>query len=267
MSESELLTAVANELLTAVRNKSEPADKKTYDVRWVNCPAHNEPYLQLWIPSLEVWATSAPCPACKREEETGEPQPRRGQSVEELRMQLSGIPERFRGKTLKDFTGKAFRQAVEIARSFAPAKGDNLLIVGAIGTGKTSFGSALLADQLASPEWVQGSGRYLPMRDMMETLWADSQPKSWADGGYGQSLVEELKRLKDYRLLILDDVQEIHAPEELSWLERIVAGRSMAKRATILIGGPDLETLATALGTRNLEQVRGWKQIRFADPS
>jgi DNA replication protein DnaC len=135
--------------------------------------------------------------------------------------------------------------------------------VGAIGTGKTSFGSALLADQLE-----QGSlGRYLPMRDMMESLWACAQPRSWTDGGYGQVLVEELKRLKDYRLLILDDVQEIHAPEELSWLERIVAGRSMAKRATILIGGPDLETLAAALGTRNLEQLRSWKQIRFADPS
>lgn len=99
----------------------------------------------------------------------------------------------------------------------------------------------------------------------MEGLWAASQPRSWEDSNYTGALVDELKCLKEFRLLVVDEVQEIHASQEVDWLERILGSRRAARLSTILVGGPDLETLSSVLGTRLLDQLRGWQMIDFGN--
>jgi len=46
-----------------------------------------------------------------------------------------------------------------------------------------------------------------------------------------------------------------------------VASRNAAKRGTIAVGGPALENLEAALGSRTLEQMRSWKQISVGKES
>ncbi len=219
-----------------------PTDKTAYTHRWVTCSRHDEGYMEIWVPSLEAW-TGTGCPRCKAERETGKRQPRRGQSVEEFRLELALIPARFLGKRLKDFTGKAFKEALEAVRNLTPA--ESLLIVGPLGSGKTSFACAVLRELLTQPWALELSpdvaGRYITTVDLMENLWNEARPKEWIDGNYSGGLADTLKQF--------------------------VASRNAAKRGTIAVGGPALENLEAALGSRTLEQMRSWKQISVGKES
>jgi hypothetical protein len=246
-----------SELLVPVRDRLEPPEVAGYKVRWAHCRNHDERYLETWIPSLDTWTAISGCPICKLETETGRPLPRRGQSVEDFRLGLACVPERFRGKRLKDFAGKNFRQAVEVARSFEPT--DSLMVVGPLGAGKTSLGCALLRELLEMP--AEPSGMYVTTADLMEGLWRDANPGQWVEGHYTDPLTESLRRFGAMGLLLIDDIQEIHTAEELSWLQRVLAARHAANLGTMVIGAPDLQALESVLGSRTLNQLRGWKQI------
>ena len=246
------------ELLQKVKEPS-PQYHTGYQSRWVKCREHDEEYLEVWVPSLELWTAATGCLSCQREKETGQRQPRRGQTMQELKLESAGIPQRFRTKTLKDFPPKAFKEALEIARSFAA--GDDLLIVGPLAAGKTSFACCLLAQPWALE--LENGPEYRSSLTAMESLWAASQPTSWQDGGYCQSLTDILQAFDEPGLLVLDDIQDIRTAEEVAWLQRILGARHRQKRGTILVGGPDLETLEATLGTRTLDELRGWKLLQL----
>jgi DNA replication protein DnaC len=238
------------------------------ETRWATCSKHDEPFVEVYLPSLKMWHSSQGCGRCKIEASTGVLQPRVGQSVEEFRLQLACMPARFEGKTLKDFAGKAFKQAQEAVKNFQLS--ESLLIVGPFGAGKTSFGCALLRELLTQPWALELSpdvaGRYIATRDLMESLWATSQRAQWVDGAV-DGVTEILKDFEEYGVLLIDDCHEVHTAEELAWLQRILAARYARKRSTILVGGPDLESLEAVLGSRTLNQLRAWKQIYLGKES
>src|SRR5580704_10493209 len=68
--------------------------------RWATCSKHDEEFVEVYLPRLQMWHSSHDCPGCELEAKTGQRQPRRGQTVEEFRLQLACIPARFEGKTL-----------------------------------------------------------------------------------------------------------------------------------------------------------------------
>lgn len=241
-----------SELLQRVKEPS-PQYKTELQSRWAKCLSHDEEYVEVWMPSLEIWTATTGCLSCKREKETGQRQPRRGQTMQELRLELAGIPERFRNKTLKDFPPKVFKEALEMARSFAA--GDNLLIVGPLAAGKTSFACSLLPQPWAL-EQRNGPEYHLSLT-AMESLWAASRPESV----YCGDLSETLNSFAEPALLVFDDIQDIRTAEEVAWLQRILGARHRQKRGTILVGGPDLETLEAVLGSRMLNELRGWKLL------
>jgi hypothetical protein len=226
------------------------------------CSKHSEEYVLIWLEAYKLWLGD--CPSCKREAETGQPVPRRGQSVHDHLLDLAQIPPRFMGKSLQDFSSKQYKAAAEIAKRYDPSTGANLFIVGPIATGKSSFTCFLLADLLAQPwaaELPRGdAARYVSLPDLTESLWAASRP---VDMGDYDAVTRALKEFIEVRLLVLDDVQEVHTAQELEWLERIFAGRYKEKRPTIVVGGPDLEGLAAVLGPRILDKLRGGEQIYF----
>jgi DNA replication protein DnaC len=260
---------VTNELLTRVVEQAQVEESTGYKSRWATCRAHDQEYIEVRVPSLEIWVAAEGCRSCARERETGHRQPRRGQTMQELRLELAGIPERFRNKTLADFAPKAFKDALAIARTFAA--GDNLLCVGPLASGKTSYACALLRELLVQA-WAEElsarmAGNYVTTAGLMERLWQDSNPRQWVDGGYHDDLTETLKEFGHIGILVVDDVTELRTAEELAWLQRILGIRRANKRSTIVLGGPDLESLELVLGSRLLNDLRAWKLLSFGKES
>lgn len=248
------------ELLQKVKEPS-PQYETGYQWRWAKCARHLEEFVEVWIPSLETWSAVTGCPSCVKEKETGHLQPRRGQTHQEFCLELAGIPERFRHKTLKDFPPKVFREALEIARNFVA--GHNLLIVGPLGSGKSSFACCLLSQACM----LESGAGYCSALTVMEGLWAASRPATWEDGAYCEKFAETLASYGSSGLLVLDDIQDIRTAEEVAWLQRILGARHRQKHGTILVGGPDLETLESVLGSRTLDELRGWKLLHLGKES
>jgi hypothetical protein len=242
-----------NELLQAV-NGSKPEFRTELQSRWATCSRHGFEYVEVWIPSLELWTATTGCPSCVKERESGQPQPMLGQTMHDFRLQQAGIPERFRNKTLNDFSGRAFREALEVARSFRVGE-DNALIIGPIASGKTSLACGLLSQCSEL-----GKAEYHAASSMAESLWSASRPAAWEEGGYSQGLTDALSALAQPMLLVVDDVQDFTSAEECSWLQRVLGMRHKQLRSTILVA-PNIETLGSVLGSRALDEVRGWKLL------
>lgn len=221
------------------------------------CDRHGEFIARNWL--RNVWSK---CPACTAEHEAQERE--RAESADrqarlaawEQRIGGSGIPERFRDRTLDTFRAETPDQvhALELAREYAlgfdtcAAKtGRSLIFIGRVGTGKTHLAAGIALHLMAQRRSVLFTTVQRAIRRVRDTWRRDStETESHAVG----TLVQP-------DLLILDEVGIQSGTEaERNLLFDILNERYERRRPCILLSNLALDDVRAFLGERIFDRLR-----------
>lgn len=171
------------------------------------------------------------------------------------RLRRSKIPPRFMGKSLKSFETarsrerKAIRDlAQSYVKAFNPATLDpakfssnGLLLIGAVGSGKTHIAVAALREVIERGH----TGLFCNVVDLLDDLRASYNPQS------SQSGWEILEQIEKADLVVLDDLgAEAPTGWVLDRLYQIINRRYEENRPTIVTSNLSLEELSDQIGTR-----------------
>lgn len=217
------------------------------------CSAHGE-YRATQIKVLDRLLAS-PCPACNaaiaedaRREEREQQDRRRANTL-----LAAQIPARFRGLHFSDFrvASPDQRVALAIAQRYAEtfadrlARGDSMLFVGAVGTGKTHLAATVLQAVIRN-DYV---GRYVTLHDMIGEVRA-----AWKSRDLTEDQV--LGRFAHYDLLALDEfgndvLSDVEARITFDLIDRRYANR----RPTMAITNQNIERLLSIVGDRIVDRL------------
>jgi DNA replication protein DnaC len=199
------------------------------------------------------------CPQCLDEEIAKQTADRRAQDTRRMRVKkltelqgLSGIPPRFRAKSLDDYkaTTEGQRIALAICRSYADSwaeqyrKGGSLVMTGGPGTGKThlacAIGNAIMPEHMASV--VFGAVSKI-IRSVRSTY-----------GGKG-SETEAVNALLLPDLLIMDEIgAEGGSDHDTKLVFEVINTRYENLRPMILISNLNADDLQKYLGQRAMDR-------------
>lgn len=185
------------------------------------------------------------CAACAEEKRSAEDMATWLRERAETLNRIAGLPPRYRGKAFEAVThqqkqvratARAFRDAITAEKRWAV-----LTLVGTTGTGKT-----LLACELAQSliDKCSMSVRYCTASQMISEIQATY-------GRDGKSEEQELMRLTQYDLLVLDEIDAIRSSENSTLLlTEVINRRYNAERPVVVITNQPINKLAKYVGDR-----------------
>lgn len=203
---------------------------------------------------IDIWSR---CPECeaetKRQLEWDKLQQERKRK--HRLFELSGIPPRFKEKTLHDFEAETSEQqsALDIVTEYSRkwkevlAKGTCLAFCGRPGTGKTHLAAGIAQDVI----YHHGdSVRYTTVRQCIADIRATWRDRSKDE----QEVLDEFIRCK---LLILDEVGvQLGSEAERTQLFDILDGRYQRQLPTIVISNHPYDELHKFLGERAVDRLQ-----------
>ena len=223
------------------------------------------------------------CPTCEHEKQKADDKAeeieRQAQMYRdriENKIKMSGIPDRFQGKSFDNFEAESQKPAANLRkmREYADLVcskdhgGRSLILLGKVGTGKTHLGCALLAHAIRKT----GQGCH---------YWTFSELVREVKGTFSkESKYTEEGVYKDFaspRLLVLDEVglQNFTDFEQAVAYEAINA-RYLAEKPTVLITNLQAKDLPLCVGERVVDRLRegggraldfDWKSYRVGGAS
>lgn len=241
------------------------------------CPTHGQQ--QGTASMLSDGWSPARCPECARDlqqasEQRAKAQPwravrRDGQRDAADRLERSGIPPRFAGKTFDAFTARTFDQqaALQACRAFAEGfeavrrHGRCIMLCGVPGTGKTHLACAIL-DHVT--RHFAAEGRYLSFAKAIRSV---KQTYSKASPVTEQQAIDALCRPD---MLVLDEigVQFGSEAEKMIGFE-IINARYEAMKPTVIVSNLSARELETCLGDRVVDRLceNGGEMVIFRGES
>lgn len=202
------------------------------------------------------------CPKCEDETEAAKAavsaRTKAGQeaSYTRARIAASGVPERFRDRTLERYLpvndqARAYHAiAVDFARNFgvSATMGRNLLFLGTVGTGKTHL-AAGIALHLAT------EGKFRPLYTTAQR--AIRRVKDTWDRGATESEAAAIAALAEPDLLVLDEVGvQFGSEAERNILFDVLNERYERRRSTIIASNLLLDAVTVFLGERIIDRLR-----------
>jgi len=222
------------------------------------CEEHGEYEAELFrVTKKGPWLGGA-CPKCEEVRKNKEEEDdRRRQIAERERriaalMNRSGIPKRFEGRTLDNYsvdTGGQ-KRALSIAKKMAdsdPSTGTSLVFCGKPGTGKTHLACGV------AHKWMQ-SGRPALFATVLAAI---RHIKSTYSRGSETTEEQAIAVFTDVDLLVLDEIGvQLGTEHEKMLLFEIINERYQEMRPTILISNLTREELTDYLGDRVMDRFR-----------
>lgn len=239
---------------------SQPACKPPAEPEAVtlNCPMHGAYEGRSYRMFADMDPITSACPKCQQEARERSERDAREERERHERATIagllhhSGIPARYIGCTLENFTGDGSgqRRARELAARYVesfPARGASLVLCGKPGTGKTHIACAIGQMLIERKQRVVFETVIAAIRSIKDTYRKDSERSE-------QQAVNEFIAPD---LLILDEVgAQFGTEHEKLLLFEIINERYQACRATILISNLTREELSTYLGDRVMDRFR-----------
>lgn len=205
-----------------------------------------------------VWSK---CPACELAAQAAEQAEREARDAEEARirwantMEATGIPERFRDRTLETYEAttpgqkKALEWATEYAHNFADVleTGRSMMFLGRPGTGKTHLGCAVAQYLISKGSTAYYSTVQRAMRRIKDT-WGRQ---------HGESEADAIKAMTGPDLLILDEIGvQFGSDTEKNLLFDLLNERYERRKPTLLLSNLAKEDVAKFLGERVMDRLR-----------
>lgn len=221
-----------------------------------------------------IWSRCPACETIRREQEEAEKAER--ERVEKLRrwesrLGQSGIPERFKNRTLASFIADsaAKRRALDFATGYAESfgasavkNGRSALLVGKPGTGKTHLAVGIGLSAMAGGYSVLFCTVMRAIRRVKDTWSRDS----------AESESEAIAALVHPDLLILDEVGiQFGSETEKLILFDVLNERYEKRRPCLLLSNLTVDEVSAFLGERVLDRLRedggevipfGWESYR-----
>lgn len=176
----------------------------------------------------------------------------------------AAIPPRFASRTLDNFipqcekSDRALRTATGYAKDFkeALAKGQSMIFVGNVGSGKTHLASGIAHEVIRQGHQALFSTVLGAVRTVKETYRRDST----------KTETEAILSLVEPDLLVLDEVGvQFGSDAEKLILFEIINGRYEHMKPTILLSNLNIDGLREYLGERVMDRLRegGGKMVAF----
>ena len=174
---------------------------------------------------------------------------------------VAGIPARYRSSSIGQFPIPAAGQqeVLDAAMHFTDTSGANstgLLLMGAVGAGKTHTGCAILNEFLRKGL----SGKFLTALQAVRLI-----TESWAKGA-DKTENTAIRSLTAPQLLVLDEVGvQQGSKTEFIFLNEIVNERYNSRRPTIILTNSDMKDFTALLGDRVVDRFREGGRVLVFD--
>ena len=222
--------------------RSSLRDLETRD--YGDCPVHGR-FLQAIHRGGAAYHYAYRCPVCAREER------------ERALWGRSGIPQRFRSKTLADYraTCPGQKQALASAHAFADqieaslAQGRTMILCGNPGTGKTHIACAIGGECISAGK----TAIFTSLAEIIDRVFSTWRSRSSSSGAAG----DPLEALATVDLLIIDEIGGAGGSDaEKRLMFQLLNRRYEDVRSTILISNLRPDALAKTLGERTVDRFR-----------
>lgn len=206
----------------------------------------------------ELWTS---CAVCVREADAEAQARAEGERVQERQKRLervipgSAVPSNFRHRTFDDYLTEedGASLALRVARGYATdfahhrREGNNLVLIGSTGTGKTHLACAILQSVLARGY----TGLYLKAMDVVRRV-----RETWRSGAE-HSASTVLAALTRADLLVIDEIGAQHGTggEQLI-VSEVLEGRYDACAPTVILGNEDMRGVRGCIGERAFDRLR-----------
>lgn len=232
------------------------------------CEAHGDYESTFWLG--RVWS---PCPVCAEEREAIRLEEEKKQKeIEEKerkiwswqnKLGISGIPDRFKDRTLSTFNAETHEQkkAIEICQKYADSFDDVMktgrsgIFIGKPGTGKTHLSVGIALHALEKGHTVLFTTVLRAIRRIKDT---------WAKGSE-ESESEAIDAFVFPDLLILDEVGVQFGSEfEKNMLFDILNERYEKRKPTLLLSNLEVQEVKNYLGERVFDRLKEDSGMRIA---
>ena len=206
----------------------------------LNCEHHGK---WMWRETMDGPVLSPDCPRC----------------IEDRRMATdlgrAAIPPRYQRHSLETYQveGPGQRQALEVCQTYAGnikktlADGQNLVLIGSVGTGKTHLACGV-ARRFLEAGHTALYVRTAELISMVRETWRPDSKKTER---------RVMRELTDPDLLVIDEVGvQANTENEQQILFNVINGRNEQMRPVILISNLDAEGIKKVLGERSSDRIR-----------
>lgn len=206
----------------------------------LNCEHHGK---WMWRETMDGPVLSPDCPRC----------------IEDRRMATdlgrAAIPPRYQRHSLETYQveGPGQKQALEVCQTYAGnikrtlADGQNLVLIGSVGTGKTHLACGV-ARRFLEAGHTALYVRTAELISMVRETWRPDSKKTER---------KVMRELAEYDLLLIDEIGVQAATEnEQQILFNVINGRNEQMRPVILISNLDAAGIKNVLGERSYDRIR-----------
>jgi DNA replication protein DnaC len=239
------------------------------------CPKHGEYIAKTTcynlIGDMKKILTSD-CPDCVKEYDTARQEEQQGREVEKNRASLAkaGITPRFLSADFDNYTISCEKQriALEACKDYASRidevlkKGENLLLIGAVGTGKNHLATGIAKAFLNA----QKSVRIIKIVKLLRQIKDTYSPQTQAH----ETETQIMERLRNLDLLILDEVglksdkSGTMTETDRSLTYEIIDNRYEAIKPTVIISNLTRKDITAHIADdRVADRIKGAREILF----
>lgn len=167
----------------------------------------------------------------------------------------AAIPPRYQRRSLETYQVElpGQKQALEVCQAYAGntkrtlAEGENLLLIGSVGTGKTHLACGVARKFLEAGHTALYV-RTAELISMVRETWRPDSKKTER---------KVMRELSEYDLLVIDEIGVQAATEnEQQILFNVINGRNEQMRPVILISNLDADGIKKMLGERSYDRIR-----------
>jgi len=167
------------------------------------------------------------------------------------RIERSGLSDFFKTRSFDNFNAstKEQKEALSICKTYVGTKGNNnLLLLGAIGSGKTHLAAACLMELGKKGAFI----RYVNYLDMVKAIGIAARDT--------ESYFDVMRRYKEPRVLLIDDLYKgVIRETHLSYIYEIINDRYNTNKKTIITSEKHISALMEidpAISSRLLERAK-----------